>query len=133
LDSLDIELRDGSGLSAYNLVTPRAVMTLLRAVHQRSWGADYAAALAEPGEDDSTLERRLSGLEGRVFAKTGTITHVNSLSGYVDSADGRRLAFAFLTNSSGLRASRVRGLIDQAVRHLADSDAGNGGAGGGSD
>jgi D-alanyl-D-alanine carboxypeptidase/D-alanyl-D-alanine-endopeptidase (penicillin-binding protein 4) len=123
LDSLDIELRDGSGLSAYNLVTPRALIRLLQGVHTRPWATAYAAALAEPGEDDSTLERRLEGLEGRLFAKTGTITHVNSLSGYVDAADGRRLAFAFLTNGSGLRSSQVRGVIDRAVRHLADSRA----------
>lgn len=120
LDSLDIDIRDGSGLSAYNLVTPRAVVELLRGVHRRPWAAAYASALAEPGEDDSTLSRRLDGLQGRVFAKTGTITHVNSLSGYVDTPDGRRLAFALLTNASGLRASQVRGLLDRVVRRLAD-------------
>ena len=119
LDSLDMVLRDGSGLSAYNLVTPRAVAGLLLQVHRRPWAAAYARALAEPGEDDSTLERRLDGLRGRLFAKTGTITHVNSLSGYLDTADGRRLAFVFLTNGSGLRSSQVRGLIDRAVRRLA--------------
>lgn len=122
VDSLDLTLRDGSGLSAYNLVTPRALVSLLVQVHRRPWAAAYARALAEPGEDDSTLERRLDGLEGRVYAKTGTITHVNSLSGYVDTADGRRLAFAFLTNASGLRSAQVRSVVDRAVRRLADGN-----------
>lgn len=120
LDSLDIDVRDGSGLSAYNLVTPRAVVSLLVQVHRRPWAARYARALAEPGEEDSTLERRLDGLQGRVFAKTGTITHANSLSGYLDTADGRRLAFAFLTNGSGLRSAEVRRVLDDAVRVLAE-------------
>lgn len=120
VDSLDVTVRDGSGLSAYNLVTPRALVALLVGAHRRPWAAAYARALAEPGESDSTLERRLNGLEGRLFAKTGTITHVNSLSGYVDTAGGRRLAFAFLTNASGVRSSLVRGVIDRAVRLLAD-------------
>lgn len=118
LDSLDLTIRDGSGLSAYDLVTPRALVSLLHQVHRRPWAAAYARALAEPGEEDSTLERRLDGLEGRVFAKTGTITHVNSLSGYIDTASGRRLAFALLTNSSGLRSSQVRAVLDRVVRRL---------------
>ncbi len=121
VDSLDLTIRDGSGLSAYNLVTPRAVIALLREAHQRPWGTAFRAALAEPGEEDSTLERRLDGLEGRVFAKTGTITHVNSLSGYLDTDGGRHLAFAFLTNASGLGSSQVRRRVDQAVRLLAES------------
>ena len=120
LDSLDMTIRDGSGLSAYNLITPQALVDMLRQVHRRPWAAAFARALAEPGEDDSTLSRRLDGLEGRVFAKTGTITHVNSLSGYVDTPSGRRLAFALLTNASGLRSSQVRGLLDRVVRRLAD-------------
>jgi D-alanyl-D-alanine carboxypeptidase/D-alanyl-D-alanine-endopeptidase (penicillin-binding protein 4) len=120
LDSLDLTIRDGSGLSAYNLVTPRALVELLRQVHRRPWAASFARALAEPGEDDSTLEGRLDGLQGRVFAKTGTITHVNSLSGYVDTPSGRRLAFALLTNASGLRSSQVRALLDGVLRRLAD-------------
>ena len=120
LDSLDLTIRDGSGLSAYNLVTPRAVVGLLEQVHRRPWAAAFARALAEPGEGDSTLEGRLDGLQGRVFAKTGTITHVNSLSGYVDTPSGRRLAFALLTNASGLRSSQVRALLDRVVRRLAD-------------
>jgi D-alanyl-D-alanine carboxypeptidase/D-alanyl-D-alanine-endopeptidase (penicillin-binding protein 4) len=119
LDSLDITIKDGSGLSAYNLVTPRAVIRLLVQAHWKPWGAAFARSLAEPSEEDSTLERRLDGLEGRVFAKTGTITHVNSLSGYVDTAGGRRLAFSILTNGSGVRSSQVRSVMDRAVRLLA--------------
>lgn len=122
VDSLDLVVRDGSGLSAYNLVTPRALVSILQQVHRRPWAAAYASALAEPGESDSTLENRLDGLQGRVYAKTGTITHVNALSGYIDTDDGRRLAFAFLTNASGMRASRVRTVVDQAVRLLADGN-----------
>lgn len=131
-DSLDFVVRDGSGLSAYNLVTPRTLIHLLDVAQRRPWGAEFTRALAEPGEAESTLEERLGGLEGRVFAKTGTITHVNSLSGYLDTRDGRRLAFAFLTNASGVGASQIRPLLDRAVRLLAgagaDDSAGRSGA-----
>ena len=75
--------------------------------------------MAEPGEDDSTLERRLAGLEGRVFAKTGTISNVNSLSGYLVRDDGRQIVFSLLSNGSGLPSSRVRATLDEVVRLLA--------------
>jgi D-alanyl-D-alanine carboxypeptidase/D-alanyl-D-alanine-endopeptidase (penicillin-binding protein 4) len=107
LDSLDVLPRDGSGLSAYNLVTPRA---LVRVLHR--------AALAEPGERDSTLEERLPGLEGRVFAKTGTISNVNSLSGYLVRESGQDVAFSILANGAGLDDSVVEGAIDDIVGAL---------------
>jgi D-alanyl-D-alanine carboxypeptidase/D-alanyl-D-alanine-endopeptidase (penicillin-binding protein 4) len=74
--------------------------------------------MAQPGED-GTLRRRLSGLEGRVFAKTGTLTHVTSLSGYLVTESGRELIFSILSNGSGLSSSRVRGGMDEVVEALA--------------
>ena len=119
VDSLDIAPRDGSGLSAYNLVTPRALVRILQYMRRGSNAATYRAALAEPGEEDSTLERRLTDLEGRLFAKTGTISNVNSLSGYLVRDDGTEVIFSILSNGSGLPASRVRAAIDDVVRALA--------------
>jgi D-alanyl-D-alanine carboxypeptidase/D-alanyl-D-alanine-endopeptidase (penicillin-binding protein 4) len=88
-------------------------------MHDGPFAAEYRAALAQPGEEDSTLERRLPELEGRVFAKTGTISNVNSLSGYLVRDDGREVIFSILTNGSGLPSSRVRAAIDDVVRGLA--------------
>lgn len=119
VDSLDIAPRDGSGLSAYNLVTPRALLRILTYMHRGPHGAAYRSAMAEPSEDDSTLERRLTGLEGRLFAKTGTISNVNSLSGYLVREDGREIVFSILTNGSGLPSSQVRRAIDDVVEILA--------------
>ena len=67
-----------------------------------------------------TLEERLPGLEGRLFAKTGTISNVNALSGYLTRNDGTELTFSILTNGSGLPASTVRAAIDALVRTLAE-------------
>ena len=115
----DISARDGSGLSFYNLVTPRAIVRILTEMHQMPWAAEYRDAMAEPGEEGSTLDNRLNGLEGRVFAKTGTISNVNSLSGYLVRDNGQEIAFSILSNASGMPASRVRGAIDEIVRALA--------------
>ncbi|MGD8320716.1 MAG: D-alanyl-D-alanine carboxypeptidase/D-alanyl-D-alanine-endopeptidase, partial [Gemmatimonadota bacterium] len=119
IDSLDITPRDGSGLSSHNLVTPRAVVRILQYMASRPHGAEFRHALAEPGEEDSTLERRLAGFEGRLFAKTGTISNVNSLSGYLVRDDGSEVIFSLLSNGSGLPSARVRAALDNVVRVLA--------------
>jgi D-alanyl-D-alanine carboxypeptidase/D-alanyl-D-alanine-endopeptidase (penicillin-binding protein 4) len=119
VDSLDVAPRDGSGLSAYNLVTPRAIVAVLRHMAIGPSAEEYRHAMAEPGEEGSTLSRRLGELEGRLFAKTGTISNVNSLSGYLVGEDGRDIVFSILSNGSGLPSSRVRAAIDDVVRVLA--------------
>lgn len=119
VDSLDVSLRDGSGLSAYSLVTPRALVGVLRHLASSPLGPLYREALAAPDEEDSTLERRLLDLAGRVQAKTGTISNVNSLSGYLVTDSGREVVFSILSNGSGLPASAVRERIDDVVRALA--------------
>jgi len=119
VDSLDVAARDGSGLSGYNLVTPRALIQILQYMSAGPNAGVYRSALAEPGEEDSTLENRLLDLEDRVWAKTGTISNVNSLSGYLVRDDGTELIFSILSNGSGLPASRVRAAIDDVVRVLA--------------
>lgn len=119
VDSLDLTYRDGSGLAAYNLVTPRAMVQILRFMRDSEHGALYRAALAEPGEEEGTLRSRLEGLEGRVFAKTGTITHVNSLSGYLLGRGDQELIFSILTNGSGLSSRVIRAGIDRVVQAVA--------------
>ncbi len=117
VDSGAVYLRDGSGLSAQDLVTPNAVVQLLRFVDEQPWGARYRQGMAEPGQE-GTLEHRLEALEGRLYAKTGTIRHVNALSGYLTAADGRRLAFSILTNASGVPSGDVRAAIDAIVEAM---------------
>ncbi len=119
VEPLDVSARDGSGLSAYNLVTPRAVVRVLQYMALRPDAASFRAAMAEPGEGDSTLEERLAGLAGRVFAKTGTISNVNSLSGYLVRGDGQPVIFSILANGAGLDDEQVEASIDDVVRLLA--------------
>lgn len=119
----DFSLRDGSGLSAYNLVTPRGMVAIFRWARTQPWGEGFRLALAEPGEEGSTLSSRLEEYEGRLWAKTGTISNVNSLSGYLLDEGGRAVVFSILTNGSGLPSGTVRGAMDDVVRALASSRA----------
>ena len=119
IDSTAFSLRDGSGLSAQNLLSPRAILQLLEHARQAPWGAQYHAALPAPQEKGGTLSNRLAGLETRLAAKTGTIANVNSLSGYLRTDDNRELTFVIMSNGSGRPSADMRRAIDRIVTSLA--------------
>lgn len=123
IDSTAVVLRDGSGLSVQNLLTPRATARLLDHALRQPWGEAFRLALPRPG-GRGTLEERLRGLDDRVLAKTGTITHINSMSGYVWTADGRPLIFSIYSNASGRPAGEVRRAIDRIVHEIARQGGG---------
>jgi D-alanyl-D-alanine carboxypeptidase/D-alanyl-D-alanine-endopeptidase (penicillin-binding protein 4) len=120
LDSTAFALVDGSGLATANLVTPRALVRLLDYVARHPRGAAFLGALARPG-GPGTLLRRFLGtrVATRLAAKTGSVTHVNSLSGYVERGAGRRLTFAILANSHVATAEQILPLIDALVVEIA--------------
>jgi D-alanyl-D-alanine carboxypeptidase/D-alanyl-D-alanine-endopeptidase (penicillin-binding protein 4) len=93
------DLSDGSGMSTYNRLSPRAVAALLRWAATQPWGAAWRATFPVAGVD-GTLARRFRGtpLEGRLFAKTGTLNASNALSGYMVGRSGRTLIFSFFAN-----------------------------------
>jgi D-alanyl-D-alanine carboxypeptidase/D-alanyl-D-alanine-endopeptidase (penicillin-binding protein 4) len=119
IDSTAFSLRDGSGLSAQNLLSPRATLLLLEHARQTPWGPQYHAALPAPGMRGGTLSTRLAGLESKLVAKTGTIANVNSLSGYLQTLDGRELTFSIFSNGSGRASADIRRAIDRIVNTLA--------------
>jgi D-alanyl-D-alanine carboxypeptidase/D-alanyl-D-alanine-endopeptidase (penicillin-binding protein 4) len=93
-------LADASGLSRFNLISPRNVVRLLAAMDRHPARAAFFDSLPIAGVD-GTLRRRLIGTPaaGAVRAKTGTLTHVTALSGVATTRDGERLAFSILTNN----------------------------------
>ena len=93
------DFSDGSGMSTYNRVSPRAAVALLRWVDAQPWGKAWYASLPIAGVD-GTLKRRFVGtlLAGNLIAKTGTLNGTNALSGTFRAASGKRLTFAFFAN-----------------------------------
>lgn len=116
-----VYLRDGSGLTPQGLLSPDALVALLRHANARPWGPAFRNALASPGEPGTTLERRLPGHGSRVDAKTGTLRHVNALSGFVRTLDGRELVFSILSNGSGRPSWEVQAAVDRIVESLITS------------
>lgn len=121
VDPNQVELRDGSGLSRRNLVTPDAVVSLLRYVETRPWAPLFRDSLAVGGED-GTMEKRMldSVARGRVRAKTGSLANNNSLAGYVQTRSGETLLFAFFLNHHLLDNGRAVQLLDRLCELLVD-------------
>ncbi|HEX5004716.1 MAG TPA: D-alanyl-D-alanine carboxypeptidase/D-alanyl-D-alanine-endopeptidase [Gemmatimonadales bacterium] len=115
VDSTEFALRDGSGLSSSNLVSPKAFATLLSWMRKHPNYPSFAAGLPQSGQRGS-LRTRFVGtpLEGLVRAKTGSISRVNTLSGYID-LPGRTLAFSVQANNHTLGSRVMIPQIDSLV------------------
>jgi D-alanyl-D-alanine carboxypeptidase/D-alanyl-D-alanine-endopeptidase (penicillin-binding protein 4) len=112
-------LLDGSGLSRRDLVAPAAVVQLLVYAARQPWGTAFEGTLPVAGVDGSLSERFLnSPAAGLVFAKTGTLSHVNALSGYGWTLRGRRFAFSIFCNNHNVQSAKVLAAIDEIVRLL---------------
>jgi len=96
----DVLLEEGSGLSRRDVITPEATVALLAHASKSRWSDVYRNALPIAGID-GTLQNRMKGTAaaGNVRAKTGTLRYVHTLSGYVTTAAGERLAFSIMLNN----------------------------------
>ncbi len=112
---------DGSGLSRYNYVTPKMVVTLLRAMRRHPNGEYFYESLPIAGVD-GTLKRRMVGTaaEGNVRAKTGYISNTRTLSGYVTTAGGEELAFSLMVNNYTVPTSMANAIQDLICERLAN-------------
>ena len=109
----DVVQTDGSGLSRHDMVTPRAIVALLKYAQGQPWFTQYYASLPIAGVD-GTLEDRMKNTiaAGRVHAKTGSVEHVRTRSGYAETPAGRRLLFSFLGNNQGGKNHEATDALD---------------------
>jgi D-alanyl-D-alanine carboxypeptidase/D-alanyl-D-alanine-endopeptidase (penicillin-binding protein 4) len=112
--------RDGSGLSRNDYLSPDALVTVLT----RLWGDSrhqekYRATLPQSGTSGSLANRmKDTPASGRVWAKTGSMSNVRSLSGYVVTLDGEPLVFSFMATSFRMPYAQVDAAMDEALRRL---------------
>ena len=113
---------DGSGLSRFNLITPHETVQLLSIMARSPHAEAFYNSLAIPGEE-GTLKDRQKGTSVtaliNVRAKTGTMTHVRNLSGYVTTKNGELLAFSFLCNNYNVPGNVIDNLYDRILARLA--------------
>jgi D-alanyl-D-alanine carboxypeptidase/D-alanyl-D-alanine-endopeptidase (penicillin-binding protein 4) len=109
----DVVQTDGSGLSRHDLVTPRAFVSLLQYAEMQKWFPEYYASLPIAGQDGTLNERmKEAGIAGRVHAKTGSVSHVRTLTGFAETAGGRKLIFSFLSNNEQVKNHEVHDALD---------------------
>jgi len=116
IDSTQISLSDASGLSSSNLMSPIAFTQMLRYMRRHPRYATFAAGLPLAGATGS-LKTRFVGtpLTGRVRAKTGSISRVHSLSGFIELDRGRVLTFSVQANHHAQPSRAILAAIDSVV------------------
>lgn len=118
----EVSVADGSGLSRRNVASPRAVTGLLTRMYFHPYGREFLQSLPYSGERELQSWRRRLATEpyrGNVFAKTGTLRGVSTLSGYAKARSGRVYAFSILLNQSR-GAGGAHAAQDRIVRALVD-------------
>lgn len=113
----DFRFVDGCGLSPDDLVTPRAIVTILRWMNEPSRRGIWSMMLAQPGQE-GTLRRRLLPFANRMHGKTGSINGVNALSGILDGPDGTHLYFSIIINHHTAETSDALHAIDAIVGEI---------------
>ncbi|MCP3032570.1 D-alanyl-D-alanine carboxypeptidase/D-alanyl-D-alanine-endopeptidase [Halobacillus sp. A1] len=118
-----MRLRDGSGMSHVNMIPANEISRLLYQVQDKEWFPAYLNSLPAAGNSDrfigGTLRNRMNhtAAEANVQAKTGSLTGVNSLSGYVTTEEGEELIFSIVLNHY---IGGVQSIVDEIAVTLAE-------------
>jgi serine-type D-Ala-D-Ala carboxypeptidase/endopeptidase (penicillin-binding protein 4) len=112
----EIQISDGSGLSRLDFVTPESFARAFIFAAQSKYAQSFTDSLPISATD-GTLGGRLGRAKGKILAKTGTITYVNSLAGYAQRKDGEIITFAVIVNNETRKNGAV-GTVDSVVLNL---------------
>ena len=120
IDTSRIRLVDGSGVSRYNLTSPDQLTRFLKWSFNSKYKDDFISTLASGGNKDGTMEKRLEKEGNLIRAKTGGLSGVSNLSGYIFSPKHGPLAFSILISGytgSSYQAIQLQNKIVQLFAH----------------
>jgi serine-type D-Ala-D-Ala carboxypeptidase/endopeptidase (penicillin-binding protein 4) len=114
------QIVDGSGLSRRDVLSPETLLTVLVKMYDPAAASPWMRALPVAGVD-GTLAGRMKGTPGEnnVHAKTGTMSNVRSLAGYVTTRDGEPLAFTSIVNNFEGTGAQANAALDALAVRLA--------------
>jgi D-alanyl-D-alanine carboxypeptidase/D-alanyl-D-alanine-endopeptidase (penicillin-binding protein 4) len=119
-------MSDGSGLSRYNYASAQLLVAVLRRMWQDERDrSPFVASLPVAGHDGTLGGRMTDVLRRRVQAKTGTITNVRSLAGYVETTDGEKVVFAIIANHFVATNAEVDAVMEEALAGIATGATGS--------
>jgi len=118
IDTSNLRIVDGSGLSRYNLVSPSQIVDLLIEMKYHQYGNYFMNTFPHGGQKKSTLEERLISEGDKIIAKTGSISGVSTLSGYANSKKHGPLAFSIMMNGFVGSSYPYKKLQDQICKWL---------------
>jgi D-alanyl-D-alanine carboxypeptidase/D-alanyl-D-alanine-endopeptidase (penicillin-binding protein 4) len=116
-----LKIRDASGMSRKNLVTPESIVRVLAYMDHHPQREKFLNTFPVGGRD-GTLKTRFQGTPaaGRILAKTGSMESVSTLSGYALSGQGAHLAFSLMVNNEGGSQQDIREVLDQLCLWMID-------------
>jgi D-alanyl-D-alanine carboxypeptidase/D-alanyl-D-alanine-endopeptidase (penicillin-binding protein 4) len=107
---------DGSGLSRHNEIAPETLVRILRGMAQTPQAQTYHHSLAIAGVNGTLANRfQQSNIEGHLWGKTGTLSGVATLAGYLNLPDREPLVLAIMANHSDLSGKDLRRAIDEII------------------
>ena len=118
IDTANIKLADGSGVSRYNLTSSAQLISLLKWMYNSEYKDDFISTLPGGGWENSTLKKRLTNEGELVRAKTGGLSGVRNLAGYIKSKKYGDVAFSILMNGYTDYSSRYARVHDQIVKTI---------------
>ncbi len=111
---------DGSGLSRYNLVTPRSQVDVLRKIYQNlSW--EEISRFFPIGGQTGTLKHYYSSVPPYIYAKTGTLSNNHCLTGYLISDSGKIYSFSFMNNHFTSEVEKVKSWMEDVLKHFKEN------------
>ncbi len=105
---------DGSGLSRYNQVTPNAIVAVLEKIYDETPTEKIFAYLPKSGSR-GTLKTSFPQLQGRIHAKTGSMSHVYNLSGFMETNSGKMLLFSFMNNNFNVSIRELKAEMEKVL------------------
>jgi D-alanyl-D-alanine carboxypeptidase/D-alanyl-D-alanine-endopeptidase (penicillin-binding protein 4) len=115
------QFKDGSGLSRQNLVTPTALITLLEVMNDSQYAEIFRNSLAIAGVNGSLKNRfKDTKIANNLYAKTGTLSGVSALSGYLLRDNYDDLVFTIIVNNSTDSSASLRKVMDEIILMLGD-------------